>query len=75
MSSGTIGFSFLCGIEDGPPDAEFLLFTTPKAYRRPLGVVNLPRNRENRCPKSVSRRETPPPRQKDDRLAHAVILR
>jgi hypothetical protein len=27
---------------DIDPDTEFLLFTTPKAYRRPLGVVNLP---------------------------------
>jgi redox-sensitive bicupin YhaK (pirin superfamily) len=40
---------------------------------RPLGVVNLPRNRENRCPKSVSRRETPPHRLKDDRLPLLVI--
>ena len=39
-------------------------------YIRPRGHVNC---RENRCPKSVSRRETPLPRLKDDRLPLLVI--
>jgi hypothetical protein len=39
-SWSTVGFSFLCGIEDYPPDAEFLLFTTPEIYLGADGAVN-----------------------------------
>jgi hypothetical protein len=45
--------------------AESPLLTISELYQRLIGDVN---HREKRCQKSVSRRETPPHRQKDDRL-------
>lgn len=51
---------------------ESTLLTLLEVYRRPRGHVNY---RENRCSKSVLRRETTPPRLKEDRLPLPLITK